>query len=90
MESLSENEVFDSQLSSEEILNRLFHGNQLQISQSKNYQFGCRCSKEKLLNTLQTFSTEEINSMIVNNQITADCNFCNEHYVFNAGELHKQ
>ena len=90
MESLSENEVFDSSLSSEELLQRLFHGNQLQISKTKNYQFGCRCSREKLLNTLQTFSSEEINSMIENNQITADCNFCNEHYVFTPGEIHKQ
>ena len=90
IESLSENEVFDSSLSSETLLHRLFHGNNLQISKTKNYTFGCRCSREKLLSTLQTFSQEEINSIIENNQITADCNFCNEHYIFSAGELQKQ
>ena len=90
IESLSENEVFYSSLSSETLLHRLFHGNNLQISKTKNYTFGCRCSREKLLSTLQTFSQEEINSIIENNQITADCNFCNEHYIFSAGELQKQ
>ncbi len=90
MESLSDNEVFDSSLESEDILHRLFHGNKLQISKTKNYKFGCRCSREKLLTTLQTFSPEEIKAMIENNQITADCNFCNEHYVFTLGELQKQ
>ncbi len=90
MQSLHENEVFDASLTSEEILHRLFHGNHLNISTSKEYSFGCRCSREKLLNTLQTFSPEEITQMIENNQIRATCHFCNEEYVFTPGELHKQ
>jgi len=90
MESLSDNEVFDASLTSETILHRLFHGNKLNISGAKEYKFGCRCSREKLLNTLQTFSEDDIKAMTINNQITADCNFCNEHYTFNIGELHKQ
>ncbi|MBR2033561.1 MAG: Hsp33 family molecular chaperone HslO, partial [Alphaproteobacteria bacterium] len=57
---------------------------------ARNYTFGCRCSREKLLNTLQTFSQEDIDSMIENNQISASCNFCGEKYVFTPGELHKQ
>lgn len=90
MQSLSENEVFDSSLSSEELLTRLFHGNNLQITNARNYTFGCRCSREKLLDTLQTFSQEDIDSMIENNQISASCNFCGEKYIFTPGELHKQ
>lgn len=90
MESLSEDEVFDANLSSEEILTRLFHGNKLQISNSRDYTFGCRCSREKLLHTLQTFSEDDINAMIENNKISATCNFCSETYVFEPGELRKQ
>lgn len=90
MQSLNENEVFNADLSSEEILHRLFHGNKLQISHNRDYQFGCRCSKEKLLSTIQTFSEDEINSMIENNKISATCNFCNETYVFDPAELRKQ
>ena len=90
MQSLNENEIFDAELSSEEILNRLFHSNKLQISNLRSYQFGCRCSKDKLLNTLQSFSAEDIEAMIEENKITATCNFCNEKYVFTPGEVRKQ
>ena len=90
MQSLNENEVFDATLSAEDILTRLFHGNKLHITNSKDYEFGCRCSREKLLHTLQTFSKEDIDAMIENNKVTATCNFCSEQYVFEPGELRKQ
>ncbi len=90
MQSLSDNEVFDASLSSEELLHRLFHANNLNISNTKDYTFGCRCSREKLLDTLGTFSEDDINAMVENNKITATCNFCSEKYVFDRGELLKQ
>ena len=90
MESLNENEVFDANLSSEEILHRLFHNHNLQITQSKTYQFGCRCNREKLLNTLNTFSKKDIADMVENGKITATCHFCSETYVFKPSELTKQ
>lgn len=90
MESLTADEIFDAGLSAEDLLNRLFHGNELQISACKEYQFGCRCSREKLLQTLSTFSKEDIDAMIENNKITATCHFCNEKFSFEPGELTKQ
>lgn len=90
MESLNDNEVFDSNLSSAEILNRLFHANNLVIGEERNYRFGCRCSREKLLNTLSTFKPEDIDAMVDNGKISATCNFCSEQYVFDRGELTKQ
>lgn len=90
MQSLNADEIFNADLSSEELLHRLFHGNNLHVSNSKNYQFKCRCSREKLINTLSGFSEEEINSMIENGKITATCQFCSEKYTFDKGELIKQ
>lgn len=90
MESLSEDEVFNSELSSEEILHRLFHNNNLNVSQTKEYSFGCRCSKDKLFDTLSTFSQDDIKSMVENGKITATCHFCSECYNFDASELIKQ
>ncbi|MCQ2741487.1 MAG: Hsp33 family molecular chaperone HslO [Alphaproteobacteria bacterium] len=87
MESLSEDEVFDSTLSSEDILHRLYHSSNLKIGESKQYEFGCRCSREKLLNTLKTFSDQDIASMIENGKITATCHFCSETYIFAPDEL---
>ena len=90
MESLSEDEVFDANLTSAKILHRLFHNNNLQILQTKEYSFACRCSRNKLLNTLSTFSQEEIADMVENGKITATCHFCSEQYVFDPSELIKQ
>jgi len=90
MESLKADEVFDSNLSSEEILHRLYHSNTLSISAPKEYHFGCRCTREKLQNTLATFSPEEIESLCEDGQIAASCNFCSEKYLFEKGEILKQ
>ena len=90
MESLTQDEVFDAELTSEQLLHRLFHANNLSISKCKNYSFGCRCSREKLLQTLSTFSEDDINAMLENNKVTATCHFCSEKYVFDKGELIKQ
>lgn len=90
MESLKADEVFDSNLSSEEILHRLYHSNALSISAPKEYIFGCRCTREKLQNTLATFKPEEIESLCESGQIAASCNFCSEKYLFEKGEILKQ
>ena len=87
MESLTQDEVFDAELTSEQLLH---HANNLSISKCKNYSFGCRCSREKLLQTLSTFSEDDINAMLENNKVTATCHFCSEKYVFDKGELIKQ
>lgn len=90
LHSLTADEVFNSELSSEDLLNRLYHANNLVITKTQEYQFGCRCNREKLLNTLRSFSKEEIESLAENNKITADCQFCSEKYIFDKGEIIKQ
>ena len=87
MQSLTEKELFDSSLSTYDILHRLYHANNLTINTTKEYQFQCRCSREKLLNTLHGMKTEDIEAMCENNKITATCNFCSTNYVFDKGEL---
>ncbi len=85
--SLTDDEVFNAELSSPQILERLFHGNNLQIGKEKAYSFGCRCSREKLQSTLSAFSTDDIDAMVQDGHITATCQFCSEKYVFDRAEL---
>jgi len=87
--SLTDDEVFNADLSSPQILERLFHGNKLQIGKETAYSFGCRCSREKLQNTLSTFSTDDIDAMTEDGHITATCGFCSEKYVFDRAEICK-
>lgn len=87
--SLSENEVFDANLSSDEILYRLFHSCDLTVNKHTDYVFGCRCSKEKVFSTLSSFKKEEIEDMAEDNNICVTCQFCSEKYVFDKEEFVK-
>lgn len=90
MESLKDDEVFNAGLTSENILTRLFHTHSLAVTESKAYRFGCRCSREKLRDTLASFKPEEIDAMCENGKISATCHFCSENYVYDRAELQKQ
>ena len=88
VQSLQNAEMFNDSLSNEDILYRLFHQYGLQISAEKSYAFGCRCSREKLKNTLLSFDPKEVKALFdANGQIEATCHFCSQKYVFNKEEL---
>ena len=86
-QSLKAEEIFDDNLSDKEILTRLFHANDLEITKTKQYHFGCRCSRDKLFNTLHAMKPQDIEDMCENNKITATCHFCGEVYSFDKGEF---
>lgn len=89
LESLKQEEIFSLSLGLNDILFRLFHEHQVRVIKESEYFFGCRCNREKLLNTLSAMSEEDINDMIENGHITATCGFCGEKYRFDKGELLK-
>lgn len=90
MQSLTADEIFNTELSSADLLHRLYHSSDLVISAEKHFHFGCRCSREKLQSTLSGFKAEELDGLYENGQIAATCDFCSEKYIFDKGELIKQ
>ena len=88
MNSLTKEELFDKNLSLNEILYRLYHAHNVVVTKENKYEFCCRCSREKLLNTLRGFKEEELTSMVdENSKITAKCGFCSEVYEFSVPEI---
>lgn len=88
LNSLKQEELFDKNLSLQEILYRLYHANNLVITKENTYQFHCRCSREKLLKTLRGFSENDLASMLdENSKIKAKCGFCSEEYEFTIPEI---
>jgi molecular chaperone Hsp33 len=88
MNSLTKEELFDKNLSLNEILYRLYHAHNVVVTKENKYEFCCRCSREKLLNTLRGFKEEELTSMVdENSKITAKCGFCSEVYEFSIPEI---
>lgn len=88
MNSLTKEELFDKNLSLNEILYRLYHAHNVTVTKENKYEFSCRCSREKLLSTLRGFKEEELTSMVdENSKITAKCGFCSEVYEFTIPEI---
>ena len=86
-DSLTQTEIFDVQLSLEDILYRLFHEHQVAVVKENEYFFGCRCEREKLYATLSSMKQDDIEAMAENGKITATCNFCGQVYVFDKNEF---
>ena len=82
LDSLKQTEMFDDKLSMEDLLFRLFHEHKVRVVKQNEYVFGCRCSQEKLFNTLSTMGEQDIADMCENGKITATCNFCGQVYSF--------
>jgi molecular chaperone Hsp33 len=89
LDSLTKDEMFDKNLTAEDILFRLFHEHNVRINKTKEYYFGCRCNRDKLLATLASMQESEIDAMTENGKITATCGFCGQVYTFDKSELLK-
>ena len=88
MNTVEELELVGPQLTPSEVLTRLFHDEYLLMFKSQELRFGCSCSIDKVSRTLSIYSSKDIQSMITEEgTVTADCQFCGEHYVLNPSQL---
>ena len=79
---ISTQELLDDKLSGEQVLHRLFHAEGLRLDRSKPLSYGCRCSRDRLLNVLGGFSTDDLDHMADEGTITMTCEFCNFDFRF--------
>lgn len=79
---LSDEELLDPKLGSDEVLYRLFHEGGVRLMPMESVQAKCSCSRERLAATLEAFEASERDSMFEDGQIKASCDFCNTDYVF--------
>ena len=72
-------------LSARDIIHRLFHEEDIRLFDRTPVHFGCTCSRERVANTLRMLGYDEVHSLLDEiGYIEADCEFCNQHYVFDA------
>jgi molecular chaperone Hsp33 len=84
---ISNDELLDDALSGEQLLHRLFHAEGLRLDRPKPLSYGCRCSRERLLNVLGGFSTDDLDHMADEGTITMTCEFCNYDFRFDRNAL---
>ena len=87
MSTLSDAELIDPDLPSERLLFRLFNELGVRVLETQDVSADCRCSRERLENTLKSFAPEAVADMAEDGQVRARCEFCDVEYVFEVGDV---
>jgi len=73
------------QLSSEDLLHRLFHQEDIRLLPHSVITFYCRCSRDSVGNMLKLLGREEVDSILhEQGRVKVNCDFCNAAYEFDA------
>lgn len=87
MMSVRTEELIAPDLSSEDLLFRLFHEESARVYEPVQLQNQCRCERERLLSVLKRFPKEDLIHMEEEGFINANCEYCNQHYAFPLKDL---
>ena len=80
-ETLGEDELVDPLLPPEVLLFRLFHEDGVRLEQARPLRAFCRCSRDRIVTVLQSFSPEERADMVeADGQIRVTCEYCSRVY----------
>lgn len=82
-------ELLSDDLSAQDLLFRLFWEDGIRIFENRVIMAQCRCSENRILEMLKTFSTSDIREMIEDEKISVTCEFCNQKYLFDPQNLLK-
>lgn len=72
----------------EEMLSHIFDGTDIEITEKRDIEFSCDCSKKKVSKALASMPSEALQEMIDDNEpVEIKCFFCNSNYTFGVDEL---
>src|SRR5690606_6812441 len=87
LDSLSDAELVDPDLSSERILFRLSHETGVRMFEPQHLVERCTCTPERVEQMIYDFGPDERAEMVVDGQIEVVCEFCSTHYHFNPNQF---
>ncbi len=88
LDTVEEIELIGPTVQPTELLVRLFHEEAPRVFDSQPVSFGCTCSDDKVRQSLSIYSAKDIAHMTTDEgNVTADCQFCGAHYVFDPATL---
>ncbi len=87
MGSTSPQELIAADLPANDLLFRLFHEDGVRVFKPKPLEFGCRCSREKMVSVLKGIPAGERETLKDDGLITMTCQFCNSSYGFSDNDL---
>ena len=88
LDTVDEMELIGPTVQPTELLVRLFHEEQPRVFDPQTVKFGCTCSADRVRESLSIYSDRDIGHMTTEEgTVTADCQFCGAHYVFDPKTL---
>ena len=85
---LTADEMLSPEVTSEELIYRLFHEDEPTANPVQPIAFSCPCSEEKVRQSLSIYSQKDLKHMYTEDgMVTADCQFCGAHYVMEPSTL---
>jgi len=71
------------------ILHRLYHQETVELFAGRAVEFECSCSRERSANALASLGHADVTQLLQeqNGRIEVDCQFCNQRYYFDAGDV---
>ena len=87
VETVTDIELVDPDLSSEQLLYRLFHEHGVRVFAPQPIEARCTCSRESVESMLKSFSQDDRDHMVEDGKISVTCEFCSSQYVFAPEEV---
>ncbi len=87
VETVTDIELVDPDLSSEQLLYRLFHERGVRVFAPQPIEARCTCSRESVESMLKSFSQDDRDHMVEDGKISVTCEFCSSQYVFAPDEV---
>lgn len=87
MKSAKKEEMLDPEMSSAELLFRLFHEDGVRVFDPKPIDIGCRCSREKISGVLLQLSGDDLEHALVDDKLAVNCEFCNTEFEFTRKDI---
>lgn len=86
-QTITSDELFE--LSTEEILYRLYNQEQVRLFDTHNVTFKCGCSRERCEDSLMTLPANEIDQILKEDggKIDIHCDYCGKHYIFDTIDI---
>ncbi len=82
-ETITEGELLE--LPAREVIRRLFHEEDVRLFDAEPVSFRCSCSRERIETVLRGLGYAEVQDILrEEGKIAVDCEFCNQHYEFDA------
>lgn len=73
------------ELPAQDIIRRLYHEEDIRLFEREALRFQCTCNRDRVANVLRMIGYDEVRSLLSERgKIDVDCEFCNQHYTFDA------